>query len=114
MDFLNKLQAKRNEVKTIMVKLDDLGVEVEIIPPFLSQRIALIQNESATDKKNYSFLVVANCLSENGVRQIDILGYEEIAQGLDVLTETDLLKLFVECEKISKTTIKDVEDAKKN
>jgi hypothetical protein len=114
MDFLNKLQSVRDQIKPVIVKLEDLGVDVEIIQPFLSQRIALIQNESAKDKKNYSFLVVANCLSEKGVRQIDVLGYEEIAHGLDVLSETDLLNLFTECEKLSKTSIKDVEDAKKN
>jgi hypothetical protein len=114
MDFLNKLQARRDEVKPIPVKLEDLGVEVEILPPFLSHRIKLIQNESAQDKKMYSFLVVANCLSINGVRQIDILGYEELAQYMDLFTEVDFLNLFTECEKVSKTTIKDVEDAKKN
>jgi hypothetical protein len=114
MKFLNNCQKKRDQIKPEVVDLEDLGVSVEVLAPFLSQRLSLIQNEKATDKKMYSFLVVANCLSENGIRQIDVMDYEEIKAGLDVLTEKDFMKLFTKCQSISKTNIQDVIDAKKN
>lgn len=114
MEFLNRCQAKREKIKPIMVELEDLGFAVEVLPPLLSHRLKLIQNEQAKDKKMYGFLVVAMCLSEKGQRQIDHLDYEEIAAGLDLLSENDFGKLFRKCQDISKVQMQDVEDAQKN
>lgn len=114
MELFKKLQAKRDSMKPEKVTLDDLGVDVEILPPLLSHRVEIINMAKGEDSSRLSFLIIAICLSEKGQRQIDALGFEEIFQNLDLLSEADFFKLYERCNEISKVTQKDVEDAEKN
>jgi hypothetical protein len=111
---VNILQKKREELQPIVVSLPDAGVDVELLPPFLSHRLQIIQNANAGNKKHFQFLIIAICLSESGVRQVDVLNEDEIIQSLDMLSESDFLLLFNHCSNLAKVSQQDVKDAKKN
>ncbi|MFW8589817.1 hypothetical protein ACOI22_03345 [Glaciecola sp. 2405UD65-10] len=118
MDLVKRLLKHKEKTLSETVNTKTLG-KVQLLPLYMSHRSEFHKKDLVEGERNFLLLMIALSAAEDGQRLVDSLSIDEVISMFDVLGQSkdgleDLYTLYKAANNLSKVTVDDVEEAKKN